>query len=478
MAGKTKQLKICNNSFYLNVTKDRLCAFLTLYEADSFDVVEFDEILREIQEHGIVFGFVSKLTPPVEGKIIVAKGKPAVPGEKAKIISKVKPTVIRSAQAGQKGKDNVNFRELGNIVNVPKDQLLLEKVPPTKGSPGKDVYGREISTKPGKDIVFKCGPGVVLSGDGLQVIATVDGKFVMDKGKPTVAEEHVIQGDVDLSVGNVGFCGKSLVVEGEVLPGFKLKCRGDIRINGKFNNGKLLAGGNLELKGGIIGEDAVLKVKGDATVDFIENVGDLEIRGDLTVTDFVVQCNIKIAGDLVALEGKGTIIGGNFILGGSMHVKELGSVAHVVTEVTVGMRPEVEMRKKRLEAEKEIWPVKMNAMLKDIGTLNAVKKKEGSDFSADKAKKLQKLNEQLPEVIEKINVLTEMEQQLDEDMLAAANEAIFVYGPVFPGVYCHIGPAARVITDEEHFVVIEFRKSSQKIHVRSMTADEKDMITV
>ncbi len=472
----SKPVEICKNSLSLNISKDRLTAFLKLNEAESFDDVQFDEILKEVQEYGVVLGFVSKMGPVKDGMVIIARGIPAVPGENAKVIPKVKLPAARIPKKKAKGKDKVNYRELGNIVNVPAGQLLLEKIPPTQGRPGKNIFAERIPTKAGKDVTIKCGPGVDLSEDGLCVTAIVDGKFVMDKGRPCVLEEHVINGDVDMSVGNVVFCGKSLVVNGEVLPGFELKCRGDIRVKGLVNNARLLVGGKLDVVGGIIGEDADIKVKGDAKIHFMENVGFFETREALTVTDYIVQGNVMVRRNLTALEGKGAVIGGNYVIGGSMHVKELGSDAEVVTEVTVGLDHELNVRKKKLEAEKEFWPGKMNELLKNIGSLNEMKKKEGPNFPEEKKKLLRQLNKKMPEVMEKTNELTEKQDRLDEDLLKATEESIYVYGTAYPGINVKIGNAARVITDEKSFVAIEFQKSTGKIHVRSMTPEERASI--
>jgi uncharacterized protein (DUF342 family) len=474
----TKPVKICNDKYMLNVSRDRLTAVIKLYEAESFAAGDYDDILREVQSYGIVFGFLPKLSPPVRDMVVIARGKPAVQGENARLLTKVRPALISSRSVEKRAKDKVDFRELGKIVNVPSGQLLIEKISPKPGSPGKNVYGEEIFARTGKDIKVKCGKGVVISKDGLKVLSTVEGKFVMDDGRPAVLEEHEINGDVDISVGNIVFCGKSLLVSGEVMPGFKLKCKGDITVQGGVNNANIIAGGKLEINGGLIGEDSNIRVKGNAKVDFIENIGSFETRGQLTVSDFIVQGNIKTAGDLIALEGKGAVIGGTYVLGGSMHVKELGSDAEVVTAITVGLNPDLEARKKKIEAEKEIWPPKMNELLKNIGVLNEMKKKEGADFPTDKKELLQKLNKMMPEVMEKTNELTEQEAQLDEDMLKASGESVFVYGILYPGVFVKIGKAQRVITDEESFVVIELHRQNQQIHVRSMTADEKEAINL
>jgi hypothetical protein len=468
-------VKICNDRFLLKLTKDKLKAVLQLAnDTDHFDAADFDAIVREARDHGVVHGIVAKLPPAREGKTVLASGTPPVLGENAKVKPVVKPAIVDSPSKVKKGgRDKVDFRELGHIVNVPKGQLLLKKIPPTAGTPGKNVLGEEIPTKPGKDLAIKCGPGTVLSADGLEVSATVDGKFVMGDGKPSVYEEHIVSGDVDLTVGNVAFCGTRLEISGELLPGFKIKCRGDVIIGKGVNNAQILAGGNVKIAGGLVGMETEIRAKGDVHLDFCENFGLIETRGALTVSDFVVQGNVKTGRDMTVMQGKGTVIGGRYVLGGSMHVKDLGSEAEVVTEVVVGLQPELEKKKRQVEAAKEYWPNRMTEILKNISALKEMKKKEGKNFGGEKAEVLAELNRMMPEVMEKNNQLTEIQMELDKELEQAANEAIYVYGTLYPGVAVTIGKATWVIDEQRREVVVELNKSTLQIQVRAMTMTEK-----
>ncbi|MEW6289640.1 MAG: FapA family protein [Thermodesulfobacteriota bacterium] len=469
-----KPVKICNDRFLLKLTKDKLKAVLQLVsEKDSFDAVPFDEIVQEVRNHGVSFGFVQKLPQAREGKTIIACGTPAVPGENAKVKPVVKPVILSRVKMKKSGKDRVDFRELGHIVNVPKGQLLLKKILATAGTPGKNVLGEEIPCKPGKDVNIKCGPGVVLSEDGMQVSALVDGKFVMGDGKPSVYEEHVITGNVDLAVGNIAFCGTRLEISGEVQPGFKIKCKGDVFIGKGVNSAQVLAGGSVRITGGLVGQGTEVRAKGDIQLDFCENFGLIETRGALRVENFVVQGNVKTGGGMTVMGGKGAVMGGSYVVGGSMHVKDLGSEAEVVTEVTVGLKPELEKRKRQVEAAKAYWPDRMNEILKNISALNEMKKAEGKDFGGEKANVLAELNTMMPEVMEKNNQLTEMQMQLDKELEQASSEAIYVYGSLYPGVVVTIGKAVRVIDKQEQQVVVELQKSTLQIHVRAMNPEER-----
>lgn len=469
----TKQTKISEDRFLLKVSKDKLTATIQpVGEKSVYKEVDFNEILKEIQTHGVCFGFSNNLKPDGEGVAVVAKGKPPVAGENAKIKPVIKPSVVRSPKSKEPGKDKVDYRELGNIVNVPQGQLLLEKIPFTKGAEGKDVYGMEIRAKDGKDLTIKCGPGVELSEDGIQVTSTVQGKFIMQDGKPAVYAEHTVQGDVDMSEGNISFCGSELNIQGEVLPGFKVKCLGDISIAKGVHNAEIIADGNVNIKGGFVGEEAVVKAKGDIVVDFCENIKMMEARGNLIIKDFVVQVKAKVANDIKAMDGKGRIIGGVLVAGGSVYAKELGSEGEVVTDITVGLNTSLEKRKRIIEEAKAVVPPKLNEVLKNISSLNEMKKEEGSDFPEDKAKTLENLNKIMPQLMERNNQLTELEEQLNEDLDKAADECVYVLGTLYPGVKVTIGKASRIIADQENKAIIEFSRKKQKIIVRSMSSDD------
>ncbi len=467
-------LIICDDKYTLQLSKDKLQLVLALKDAEVFEPTDWKDVIATAMAAGVNHGFNEELPTLTDGKAVIALGTPPQPGENAKVKPLVRPAVIQTKEADKSKTERVDFREQGNIVNVPEDQLLLEKIPATKGVPGRNILGEEIATKDGKDVTIRCGPGVELSEDGLKVTSTVKGKFVMAGGKPAVYEEHTVGSDVDMSVGNVTFSGKHLHITGQVLPGFKVKCMGSIQVDEGVNNAEIIAGADLKIKGGLIGEECSIRVWGDMEVDFCENTGLIETRGNMIINDFVVQGYIRVEKDLKALTGKGALIGGNYVLGGSLHVLELGSDAEVNTEVVVGRNPALELKKRKVEAAKGIWPPRLNEMLKDISALNVMMKKEGKDFSKENAEKLRKLNGLLPKVMEANNHLGELEEQLDKEIEESATQSIYVYGQLHPGVQVTIGKICRVLNTPENSVVIEFDKEKRAIHVRGMNPEERE----
>lgn len=467
-------VEVFDGQFILKLSKDRMrAALLPRDQMDEIDVNQ-ERLKVELEGQGVVYGILDKPEPTGKGSFYVAKGKPPAHGEDAKVKMHVKPSVVRAPKMKDPDKDQVDYRELGNVVNVSKDKLLLEKILATEGTPGKDVFGKDIPAKPGKDRKLKGGPGVYFSDDEMKVFAKFDGKFLMADGKPSVYSEHSVTGDVDLSVGNIAFGGTELVISGEVLPGFSVKCRGNVSIGKGVNNATVMAGGNLSVRGGTIGEDAALRAKGDISVDFVENGPVLETSENLHVNDFIVQGKAKVGKKMTALKGKGTIIGGKYVIGGSMYVKELGSDAEIATEVSVGIVPALQAKKQKLEEELALWSDRMNELIKNISALEKMKKDEGGKLSEEKSAQLEKYKSVMPKAMDRVNNLTEMNKAMEEELEQMVNECVYVYGTLYPGVSVRIGSALRTMTAEEEQVVVHFDKTSRQIFVRKMSRQERE----
>ncbi|MFA6498062.1 MAG: FapA family protein [Desulfurivibrionaceae bacterium] len=470
-------VEIQNGAFILRVTKDRLQAVVTPKDIKAGAQLDNDFLQKELAENGIVGGVLPTPESAGGGSFYVAKGTAPVPGENARVKMHVKPA-IPGPQRSDPDKDQVDYRETGSIVNVAKDRLLLEKIAPGLGKAGQDVFGVGIPAKPGKDSKLKEGKGVTLSPDETKIFAALDGKFVMADGKPTVSGEHSIAGDVDMKEGNILFGGASLVISGEVLPGFNVKCRGDIKIGQGVSNASVMAGGSLTVMGGVVGEESTLRAKGDITVEFVENGPKLETAGYLRVNDVLLQAQASVGKDVIATQGNGTIIGGKIVAAGSVHVKELGSEAEVITEVCVGLVPSLQVKKQKIDEDLALWSDRLNEVIKNISALEKIKKELAGKFPDDKSTLLAKCKAFMPKAMEKVNLLTEESNALELELEQMVNEVVYVYGRLFPGVMVKIGSMTRVITLEEEQSVIYFDKVSHQILVRKMSRDERDAMPV
>ncbi len=464
--------------FVLKVSKDRLQALLFPKDDLGIKPEERQALFTEIQANGVINGILPEPQPQADGSFCVANGQAPQNGKNGHLQPHVRPAMVRTPKESSGGQGHIDLREHGNISNVAQDQLLLEKIPPTAGVPGKDVLGNDIAAKPGKDMKFKIGPGAYLSEDGLKVYAKANGKFAMVDGKASVFEEHVVRDDVDMSVGNVTFGGASLVVEGAVQAGFHVKCRGNISVGKGVLSAVVMAGGNLTIRGGIVAEEAKAMAKGDMDIDFVENIHTIDCGGELVINDFLVLGrHIRTGKNLKAVQGKGIVAGGECLVGGSLYVKELGSDDGVDTKIVVGVDRDFEQRKEQTEKDLAMWSERLNETLKNINALQKIKKEATGKLDEDHERLLKKMNEAMPRIMDKVNALQETQVEIEAELERRVTECVYVYDRLFPGVSVKIGPAIRVFNEEDTQVVVHFDQSSRQIHLRKMTSEELGALT-
>ena len=125
----------------------------------------------------------------------------------------------------------VNFKAVQNFSNVEPGQQIGNNYLPTNGEAGRTISGEPIPAKPGKPSGVIAGSGARFSEDGTQAIAEVSGRVVFDNNVLSVAEEFVVNGDVDLNIGHISFNG-FVDIKGDVLDDFNITATKGINVTG------------------------------------------------------------------------------------------------------------------------------------------------------------------------------------------------------------------------------------------------------
>ena len=466
-------VEVDNGRFVLKVTNDRLRAFLETTAPEVTEEPDLFLLKDELAEHGLL-----PEPQPIkdkEGTFDVATGMPAENGKDAVIKHHItissKATAPKRKNSGSR--EEIDHRELHHLINVRQGQLLAEKLPHTPGKPGKDVFGAVISAKDGKDIPLNCGQGVDLSDDGSRLIAKTDGEYRLTNGKSEVFDKYLVRGNVDMSVGNIAFGGLLLTIKGNVLPGFKVKCRGDINIGGEVNNAMVTAGGELTVKRGIVGRHARIKSRYNISAAIIEEGPMVQSKaGSLTVTDHIIQSRIYVAGDIVVTLGKGYVRGGQYMAGGSFYAMELGSEGEVNTEVTVGIGPELQQKKLTLEQENPIWQDRMTKVNRYIDGFKRLKKRRGK-LEPEQNGILEQLQKVATIIARQLAGLKELQNQIHQKLDRHYTEGVYISSRLFPGVTSRIGNATRIFTEPVKGVVIYQDLTTRQIFSRPITQEDK-----
>jgi uncharacterized protein (DUF342 family) len=358
--------QVVDGSFELEITEDSQQVLLTLHPRRGGRAVELTAVRAVLAEHKVVYGvdedaLLQAVERGVAEAVPIASGIPPKPGAPTRFESLLPRERAAAAQAD----DNalVDYRALGNLVLVRAGMPLMRRIAATAGTDGIDVFGNPAPPPEPDDIPYDDDlTGVVRDPDDTEIlVAAIDGApSVMPAG---VSVNPVVEVDaVNLSSGNIDFDG-TLQVRGDITTGMSVKVSGDVLVSGTVEAAQIDAGGNIVVKGGIMGA-----AEGSSTADAATRLAQVTARGSVQAMfignasisagkDVVVEREIRqsdvAAGDsvTVGLKGsaQGNINGGQVRALRSVKAVTLGTMAGVRTVIQVGVNPHAQAQREVLQ---------------------------------------------------------------------------------------------------------------------------------
>ncbi len=325
------------------------------------------------------------------------------------------------------GDDRVDYYSFFSQGNCEKDDVIARKVSATSGVPGFTVEGTSLPAKPGEDADMKAGTNTRMKGND-QIVSTIQGRPVLKKDTLEVNEVLEIDGNVDFGAGNIDFHG-DVVVKGSVIDGFTVKSDNDIVVNKAVGNARLEAGGNIVVNAGIVGRSgAYIEVAGDLTVKFIESAT-VVCHGTITVHSSILHSRIY-AKRIVAVEKRGSLVGGRIYARESVSAKVVGAPACTKTLIQIGGDPFLVFEREQL---KDLEQKLHDALL------------DGEMEPDSKFKSFEERQENYQAKIEEIEgKIQELDKKIAESFQEPSG-SLEVAQSYFPGVTVKIGPDSLTI---------------------------------
>ncbi|GFO69466.1 hypothetical protein GMLC_30450 [Geomonas limicola] len=441
------------------VSEDYMSATASITPALGGKRITKEDILKELEERGVKAGFLyDEIDQIVEAgqasRHTVAAGTPPAPGEDSQFVSLLPQGREMVPQVGDG--DTADYRNLGDLVSVSLGDPLMRRTPPTKGIPGVNLFGVELSTSDGVEIPWAENLSNVACdlNDADLLLAGCSG-FPVTVPHGIVVEPVLKLKRVDLSTGNVRVKG-ALEIEGDVTEGMLVTATEWITVGGIVEAARVEAGGDIEIKGGVIGHSklslakseglsgaAQVKAGGRVSVQFAENA--LITAGtEIAVQHLVMQSELTSAGTITVGETggrKGHIIGGLCRAAELVHAIVIGSHAGVPTVVEVGVDPALNQK---LSFVKDTLEEKNGRLEELTKTLAYVRENPGSmepGLFQLKEKVYAKLQGEIAE-------LTGEKKRLQKRMEINAQARVEVERDAFLGVQVRIGSAALQIEDD------------------------------
>jgi uncharacterized protein (DUF342 family) len=293
--------------------------------------------------YGVIPEAVTALCTGDERQTVIARGRHPQPG----LDTRFEPLLAgRSLMAGQpKLTDDggVDYLDLDYVASVTAGEALMRRIPPTPGTEGCNLWGEALPARDGEDKGFRrVGLGTRLSPDDPDLLVAAT------SGLPTIGPDFVqvdpvmVVPAVDVGTGHIRFAG-TVVVAGDVATGLQIEAERDVIVCGTVDAATIVAGGNVELRGGMAGHGTGhIRAHGVVTACYLDQV--TVVAGeDLFFEETLSHCQVTVARDVIAMSavGRGQIIGGTVRAGRAVRVRVCGAPAGTGTFVQVG-QPDAE----------------------------------------------------------------------------------------------------------------------------------------
>lgn len=225
----------------------------------------------------------------------------------------------------------VDYKNIGTVRNITKGTAIATIVKETKGIPGISVTNEPIKALDGNPPHVTYAENIELSDDGLSMIATADGNLVWKSGRFSVETVVKIDGDIDISTGNIDFVG-DITIRGDVKEGFIVSSGKNIVVQGGVFSSNLTAGGKITIHKGAIG--STLVSGRETELDFAEN-SNITCSGTLTAKSLFF-CDVYCKGEIFVNKGAGTLIGGKTVCTKNLTALSIGSKSYTKTFIVIG----------------------------------------------------------------------------------------------------------------------------------------------
>lgn len=429
------------------VSQDGMQASIVLLPAEGGKLLTYENIIHALKDKGVVYGIDEgairqALDSRAYGQeMVVARGQMPQDGQDAKLTYHFRPDKKAKPEIREDG--TVNYHSLDNIENVTQGQVLVTLTPPTPGIDGRTVRGTSVPAKPGKPLALPVGKNVVVSEDGLKLIAGIDGKVEMIGGRVHVYSIHEVKNNVDNSTGNINFVG-SVIIHGNVLSGFEVRAGGSIEVRGVVEGATLIAEGDIILRKGLQGmKKGIIQAGGSVTARFIEN-GTVYAKGDVTA-EAIMHSNV-VSEQHVRLIGKrALIVGGKVHAALGISASTIGSPMATATILEVGVSPEVRREYEQLKEELDRLEKEQRKIEQVLAVI--AKMESSGKLPPDKLITKQKALRARDEYNVKIPTIKARLFELEEVFLRGAQGKVHVKKVVYPGVSITIGQSTFNVKD-------------------------------
>lgn len=353
--------------------------------------------------------------------------------------------IQRTSRPKERDDGTVNFWDLDILLNVSKDDVLCTITPSTPGTNGMSVLGTVLPAKPGRNPVAPAGKNVVINATRTEITAGIDGNLLYKNGQLHVNALFEVNGDVDLSTGNIDFIG-NVIVKGNVREGFKINARGDVSIYGMVEAASVTSGGNVIVRGGIFGSArGEIVCEGDLKCKYAESVT-IRCKGNIS-TEYMLNCNVICEGEIELVGHRALLSGGHYVVLKKIQAKSVGSSSGAHTRLQLGSYGTILEEKRKLIQRMDEIVDNENKLLQAISYLSDMKKRQGQ-LPLEREKMLSDAVQTKTKMLLEKSMLSKNIEQLDSRIEYEGKQSLSVSKTLYRGTTIAIKNAVFTATED------------------------------
>ena len=210
-----------------------------------------DEIMKIIKEKDIFYGVdneaVKKLCEDEgENKFVIARGKEVVPSVDDVIKIEFEQEIIKKKDENE---FKIDYRDVKSICVVQPGYVIAEIISGKDGEDGINIKNKKIKCAPHKTAKYSIAEGVGIQEN--KIVATIQGMPSWKNNIFSVIKVYEINGDINLSTGNIDFVG-DVIVRGNIDESMELNAGNGAEVSGNIENAEVHTKGDLKVSGNII----------------------------------------------------------------------------------------------------------------------------------------------------------------------------------------------------------------------------------
>ncbi|MCR4651084.1 MAG: FapA family protein [Lachnospiraceae bacterium] len=415
----------------VNIADDKMSATVTLSVPSDGERYTVPEIVGALRKERVVLGIqTTKIMDMVSGEIYeepveVAVGREVTPGQEGYYEFAVDLSEHRKPEIREDG--GVDYSAMGRLSNIAEGELIATYYPAVQGEKGYNVNGAELLAKYAKEQPQLRGKHISYNEETRQYFATASGKISCNNFNVEILTVHEVNGDLDMTSGNVEFYG-DIIINGNVESGVFIRAGRNITVNGTIAAARIQAGGDIVLAKGIQGNNkGKISARGNVFAEFIE-YATVEAGKDVQANS-IIDSQVSAVGKVMVKGSKGVVRGGYVHGLQGVSIRSVGNSNEPKTILHCGFTEDDHMRfillnKKANEIKDEIAKV-VDEMSELLNVANAM------GVTADQKARIYELNKIKGEKCQDLDRNSQEKKRLSERMALGFNSCIEISNDIF-----------------------------------------------